>query len=56
MWPQNYNTPDPDCDLDYVPNVKFVPTTDAPVEVAMSDNLGFGGHNAALVFKRYAEA
>jgi 3-oxoacyl-[acyl-carrier-protein] synthase II len=47
----NYNTPDPDCDLDYVPNVKYVP--EEPIEVAMSDNLGFGGHNAALVFKRY---
>ena len=47
----NYQTPDPDCDLDYVPNVKYVPET--PIEVAMSDNLGFGGHNAALVFKRY---
>ena len=45
-------TPDPDCDLDYVPNEKFV-FSDAPLEVAMSDNLGFGGHNAALVFKRY---
>ena len=48
----NYETPDPDCDLDYVPNIKYVPNT--PLEVAMSDNLGFGGHNAALVFKRYA--
>ena len=47
----NYNTPDPDCDLDYVPNVKCVP--DGGVRVAVSDNLGFGGHNAALVFKRY---
>ena len=47
----NYNTPDPDCDLDYVPNVKYVP--DRELEVAISDNLGFGGHNAALVFKRY---
>ena len=47
----NYETPDPDCDLDYVPNHKFV--SDEPIEVAMSDNLGFGGHNAALVFKKY---
>ena len=45
----NYENPDPDCDLDYVPNVK----TSAPIEVALSDNLGFGGHNAALVFKKY---
>jgi len=48
----NYETPDPECDLDYVPNVKYV--SDIPIEVALSDNLGFGGHNAALVFKRYA--
>jgi len=47
----NYQTPDPDCDLDYVPNVKYVSET--PINVAISDNLGFGGHNAALVFKRY---
>jgi len=47
----NYRTPDPDCDLDYVPNEKYV--SPAPLEVAISDNLGFGGHNAALVFKRY---
>lgn len=50
----NYKTPDPECDLDYIPNVKFV--SDKPVEVAISDNLGFGGHNAALVFKRYQKA
>jgi len=48
----NYKTPDPDCDLDYVPNVKYV--SDEPLEVAISDNLGFGGHNAALVFKRHS--
>jgi len=51
----NYETPDPDCDLDYVPNEKFVFEESSPLEVAMSDNLGFGGHNAALVFKRYVE-
>merc|ERR1719454_1488805 len=39
----NYNTPDPDCDLDYVPNTKYVPDHD--LQVAISDNLGFGGHN-----------
>ena len=50
----NYATPDPECDLDYVPNVahKF----DEPLQVAITDNLGFGGHNAALVFKRYTPA
>jgi len=47
----NLDDPDPECDLDYVPNVKYVSPT--PIEVAISDNLGFGGHNAALVFKRY---
>ena len=47
----NYVTPDPECDLDYVPNVAH--TFDSPLEVAITDNLGFGGHNAALVFKRY---
>ena len=43
----NYEEPDPDCDLDYVPNEKRV----AEVKVAASNNLGFGGHNASLVFK-----
>jgi 3-oxoacyl-[acyl-carrier-protein] synthase II len=50
----NLVTPDPECDLDYVPNEKFVP--EEPLQVAISDNLGFGGHNAALVFKRYNAA
>jgi 3-oxoacyl-[acyl-carrier-protein] synthase II len=44
----NLETPDPDCDLDYVPNVKRA----AKVDTVMSDNLGFGGQNAALVFRR----
>jgi len=48
----NLETPDPDCDLDYTPNTKCVP--DTPPEVAVSDNFGHGGYNAALVFKRYA--
>ena len=47
----NLKTPDPECDLDYVPNEKYV--SDTPLQVAISDNLGFGGHNAAVVFKRY---
>jgi len=47
----NLQNPDPECDLDYVPNKKYV--SEKPIEVAISDNLGFGGHNAALVFKRY---
>jgi len=44
----NYETPDPDCDLDYVPNVKRAAT----VKTVLSNNLGFGGQNAALVFRK----
>ena len=47
----NLETPDPDCDLDYVPNTK----REMQVNGAMSTNLGFGGHNAALLFKKYVE-
>ena len=45
----NYETPDPDCDLDIVPNEG----RDQDVEYAMSNSLGFGGHNATVVFKKY---
>jgi 3-oxoacyl-[acyl-carrier-protein] synthase II len=44
----NYETPDPDCDLDYTPNVK----RSAKIDAVLTDNLGFGGHNASLVFRR----
>jgi len=47
----NYETPDPECDLDYIPNTK----REMPVKAAMSTNLGFGGHNAAVLFKKYEE-
>jgi len=44
----NLDTPDPECDLDYVPKV----ARDAKVDIAMSNSFGFGGHNASLVFAR----
>ncbi|MFD3447329.1 beta-ketoacyl-ACP synthase II [Microbacteriaceae bacterium 4G12] len=45
----NYETPDPECDLDYVPNK----ARKQEVRAVLSNSLGFGGHNAALVFKKY---
>ena len=45
----NYENPDPECDLDYTPNEARTMT----VNVAMTNSLGFGGHNASLVFQRY---
>jgi len=45
----NYDTPDPECDLDYVPNQSRKHTVNA----ALSNSLGFGGHNATLIFKKF---
>ncbi len=47
----NLHNPDPDCDLDYVPN-KY---EDYEVNIALSNSLGFGGHNGTLVFKKFRE-
>jgi 3-oxoacyl-[acyl-carrier-protein] synthase II len=46
----NYENPDPECDLDYVPNRAIRQN----VNVAISENLGFGGHNTALMFRKYS--
>ena len=47
----NIDNPDPDCDLNYIPNT----AKKQPVNVAMSNSLGFGGHNASLVFQRFTQ-
>ncbi len=45
----HYQTPDPECDLDYIPNV----AREQKVEIAISNAFGFGGHNAVLVLRKY---
>lgn len=45
----NYEEPDPDCDLDITPNV----AKERPIRYALKNSLGFGGHNAAILFKRW---
>ena len=47
----NYRYPDPDCDLDYVPNEP----RQAEVRTALSNSFGLGGHNACLVLKQFSE-
>ena len=48
----NYEVPDPECDLDYVPNE----SRPKQVETVMSNSFGFGGHNAAIIVRKFAEA
>jgi len=47
----NYEFPDPDCDLNYVPNVALR----KEINTVLCDNSGFGGHNTALIFKKYVD-
>jgi len=47
----NYETPDPECDLDYVPNH----ARPMRIEHALTNSFGFGGTNGALIFKKYSE-
>ena len=47
----NYETPDPECDLDVTPNR----AVKRDIRIALNSNLGFGGHNGALLFRRYEE-
>ena len=48
----NQEVPDPECDLDYIPNE----SRERKIDVALSNNFGFGGHNACLVIKKFEVA
>jgi len=48
----NYEVPDPECDLDYIPNEARL----EQVEIGVSNSFGFGGHNACVVFQRWSDA
>ena len=48
----NQTTPDPECDLDYIPNEARA----EQVEIGVSNSFGFGGHNACVVFRRWHES
>ena len=47
----NLDCPDPECDLDYTPNE----AVRSDITIGLSDSLGFGGHNACLVFRKYED-
>ena len=47
----NLDTPDPECDLDYTPNV----AVRSKLTLGISDSLGFGGHDACIAFRRYED-
>jgi len=57
----NLSEPDPECDLDYVPNtarkLQYVPNTARKLQIdcVMSNSFGFGGHNVSLIFKRFVQ-